>query len=86
MLGRLPDELANAPELPPESAHIWRWWCELHATRCYGETGGQPISYREIEAWSALTRQRPAPFEVEALRAVDEAYLTMPRNEAAHDD
>lgn len=76
MLGYLPDELANAPDMPAELAHVWRWFAELHAVRSQGQFGPDPISYSEIAAWSVLTRTHVKPFEMIALRAVDEAFLT----------
>ena len=75
-MGHVPDELANAPPLPPELAHVWRWFGELHATRQHGEFGAQPICYAEIEAWARLTGTGIQPFEVAALLAVDNSFLT----------
>ena len=75
-MGHIPDELANAPLLPTELAHVWRWFTELHATRPHGAFGAQPISYAEIYAWACLTGIQCRPFELVALLAVDNAFLT----------
>lgn len=84
MLGRLPDELANAPELPAELGHVWRWFCDLHATRMHGQFGAYPIGYAEIGAWASLTGISLRPFEVAALRAVDEAFLISSEPKVKH--
>lgn len=87
MLGYLPDELANAAELPHEAAHVWRWFAELHATRGHGQWGALPISHTEIAAWAALTDARPTVFEVRAIRAIDDAFLTpAAEKKVSHDD
>ena len=84
-MGRLPDELANAPPMPAEMAHVWRWFCELHASRTHGQFGAFPIGYGEIAAWAALTGVSPKPYEVTALRAIDDAFLT-PDKKVPSDD
>lgn len=84
MLGRLPDELANAPQMPAELAHVWRWFCELHATRAHGQCGAFPIGFAEIAAWAALTGVRPRPFEVAALRAIDDVFMTPEEKKVQH--
>ena len=75
-MGRMPDELANAPACPPELLHVWRWFTELHATRQHGAFGAQSISYAEIDAWARLSGIQARPFEVAALLAVDNAFLS----------
>ena len=74
-MGRLPDELANAPACPAELGHVWRWFAELNARRPRGE-GDHPISYAEIDAWARLSGIQARPFEVAALLAVDNAFLS----------
>lgn len=87
MLGYLLDDLANAPELPPEMAHVWRWFVQLHATRGHGQGGDFPITYGEMAAWAALTGARPTAYEALAIRAIDDAYLTPPaQQKKANDD
>lgn len=66
-----PHPLSAAPPLPPEAAHLWEWFLDLHAAR----SPGRPLAWHEIAAWAALSGERPAPWEVRALRALDAAWL-----------
>jgi hypothetical protein len=71
----IPSEYSEAPECPPELAHVWRWFWELDDTRPRGMAGPSPITYAEIDAWARLTGVSLRPFEIWALRAVDNACL-----------
>lgn len=48
----------------------------LDATRGSNGFGPNPITYSEIAAWRSLTGARPTEREVEALRAIDGAFLS----------
>jgi hypothetical protein len=69
------EEDEEPPELPDEVAYLWQFWLELHAGRSSGGFGVNPLSYSDIQAWSALTDEPLDPWEVRALRAVDTVYL-----------
>jgi len=85
------------PALTPDDgigcvgAHIVEWFAELTATRgitaIVGMGGGDilpdAINHREIEAWAALSRNDPQPWEIQALRAMDTAYIAA-RNGKGH--
>lgn len=62
-------------EVPPTCDHIWQWFCDLSACRSHADSGPQPISHQEIQAWSRLTGQIITPEEVDILRAMDKAFL-----------
>ncbi|WP_448508786.1 phage tail assembly chaperone [Immundisolibacter sp.] len=73
--GVLPEELAEAPELPEVARHIWGWFLELNSARSGNGFGISPISYSEIVAWSKLTETVIEPWEVKALRVIDNKYV-----------
>jgi hypothetical protein len=65
---------AAPPELPLGARHIWRAFLELHRTRS-GGFGPGPITYAEIDAWQRTMCLRLLPWEIFALRRVDDAFL-----------
>jgi hypothetical protein len=54
---------------------VWEWYVALSNTRGSSGFGPNPIGWRDIEAWSAVTGIHPAPFEVECLMEIECAYL-----------
>lgn len=48
---------------------------DLHQTRGASQIGPLPITFAEIEARSRLMREAMRPWEVRAIRALDEAWL-----------
>jgi hypothetical protein len=67
------------PALPPAGVHVWNIFTKLHASRQSGGLGPNPISYGEITAFAGLTGWHFDPWEVEAIRGLDDAYLATPR-------
>jgi hypothetical protein len=63
-----------APPLAPEVRHLWQTFLELHRTRPTG-FGPSPISFFEIDAWQRLKRWPLDPWEVEAIRKLDDLWL-----------
>lgn len=68
---------------PPASAeYLALWFVDLNQSRelivIAGMGGGgcipKPLVYQEIMAWAVMTRNTPSPWEVSALRAMDEAW------------
>jgi hypothetical protein len=57
-------------------AHVWAWFNELDQARAAGMAGPAPISYPDIAAFAALKREIIAPWEVDAIRAVDAHILS----------
>jgi len=68
----------HGPALPAACAYVWTWFCELHAARGYHQAGPNPISYAELDAWARLTGRRLTPWEVAALRTLDQAWMAVP--------
>jgi hypothetical protein len=67
------------PAMPPAGVHVWNIFTKLHASRSSGGFGPSPISYTEMTAFVTLTGWRLDPWEVEAIRGLDDAYLATPR-------
>lgn len=61
--------------LPEGSRPLWAAFCALSQARSYGALGPNPIAFSEIAAWAQLTRTPLAPHHVEALRALDRAWI-----------
>lgn len=68
-------KLDSAP-FPDVLAYLWEWVIALHGRSGVGMGGLAPLSYATIAAWAKLTGQRPLPYEVEALMALDAALLS----------
>lgn len=71
------DPKATPPPEEPEivDERLWGIFWTLHGRRRPGFGGPAPISFTDISAWAALTRQYVRPEEVEILTRMDDAYL-----------
>lgn len=67
--------LIDEPDIPFCTAHVWEWFWQLNDSRPEGFSNAGPLSFSEIAAWAGLTGSAPRPWEVEALKAMDRAYL-----------
>jgi pyrroloquinoline quinone (PQQ) biosynthesis protein C len=63
----------TVPECPEELDYLRRWSLELARARTVGMNGPEPLTYQAVDAWARLTDRHPAPYEVEALFALDVA-------------
>lgn len=61
--------------LPEAGCLIWSWFVELSASRTYGMSGPNPLSWSEIEAWARLRRWPLSDSHITILRALDRAWL-----------
>lgn len=78
--GQMPEEYQSLK--PPEAViHCWHWFIELNRTRASNGFGQNPISYTEIVSWSQLTGVDPEPLEVQAIMALDAAYMSVQADE-----
>lgn len=68
------DKNPETPEVPPAGQRVWGIFLDLNATRGSNGFGPLPIAYSEIAAWSSL-REPVRPFELDIIRALDEAML-----------
>lgn len=65
-LKRKPQQLADAPELPEELQYIWEWFREVFA--------GEPLTYTELQAWSAMSGKRTTGWEAELIKSLDRIF------------
>ncbi|MBN8976153.1 MAG: hypothetical protein J0I08_06720 [Rhizobiales bacterium] len=65
----------GGPEVPWSGARIWSLFLRLHEGRGAGGFGPSPISYQDMEAFSAITGEPLRPFEIDAIRALDREWL-----------
>lgn len=72
---KVPVELRDQPELPESAEHVWNWFLELNSGRTASMAGLNTISYSEIKAWAELLKMDLAVWEVNALKALDRAFL-----------
>jgi hypothetical protein len=70
----MPQELADAPELPKLVEHLWWYYLELHDGRGGNGFGANPIAYVDIQAWSQLARVRLEWWETNAIKAIDRLF------------
>jgi hypothetical protein len=69
-------EAPAAPKLTTDAINVWNAFTNLHATRGSGrDDAPDPITYLEMTAFSARTGWELDPWEVEAIRGLDDAYF-----------
>jgi hypothetical protein len=67
----------DPPELPQDCLHVWSWFLDLHHARASGGMGPAPITYESIVGYAALTGTTLRPWEVHAIKAVDDVWLAV---------
>ena len=67
-------ELVEVP-VPPEVQHIKWAFLELNSARQQGFSGPQPISFMEMQAYTALTGEALSPDEVRTIKGMDVVFL-----------
>ena len=68
--------------LPDHIAYLWQVFTELAGSRQSTGGGLQPITFREIEAYMAVTDTPLKPWEVETVLALDHTFFKV-MNEAS---
>jgi hypothetical protein len=73
--GQTPQALLDAPVCPAGCEELWRVFSELHS--CRGSTGFGPmrITYTDIDAFQRVSGTALQPWERDAIRSADAAYL-----------
>lgn len=66
---------AQPPPIPTELRYLWSTFLSLSRARGNNGFGPNPLSFTEIEAWCRLMHIRLDPWEVDTLRAIDDAFL-----------
>lgn len=73
--GKMPKMLLEAPALPVGLEDLWGWFVQLHDSRGSSGFGPARISHLDLFAWQQVSGVSLAPWEVEAIRRADNAYL-----------
>lgn len=68
--------LEGEAQLPDCAAHVWAWFGELHARRGSNGFGAEPLAFRDVQAWVALTAVRIRGHEIDWLFDLDQAYMS----------
>lgn len=76
MSGEQPQQLAEAPELPPGCAMLWSDFWELHGERGSNGFGPSRITRRDIREWQQDSRVRLEAWERAAIRQADDLWLS----------
>lgn len=63
------------PAFPDELRYLWKAYLRLRNRMGSGFAGPLPIGWGDIDAFSRNSRISLAPWEVEILEALDDAYL-----------
>lgn len=72
----MPEELANAPDMPELVAHVWQFFVRLHKRRGSNGMGENPLLYSEIESWCRLSGISLYQWELDTIEAIDDAYMS----------
>jgi hypothetical protein len=65
----------KAPVLPPEAVHVWNAFVQLSSARTSNGFGPDPVTFTEVAAYVDLTGDVLDPWEIEAIREMDHAFL-----------
>lgn len=74
--GEVHDFMETAPTLPPGLVPLWGDFIDLHTTRGVGMAGPARIGFGDILAWQTVTGSTLEPWEIEAIRKADDAYIS----------
>ena len=72
----------EGPGLPADGEHVWGWFLALHSARGSNGFGANPISWLDVLAWRDLTGTLIHPSEVDAIMALDRAWMAEQAREA----
>lgn len=73
--GFTPDALAFAPPLPEGLEPLWHDFWALHSGRGNSGFGPAQITFADIDAYQRVTGVRFQPWQLDAIRRADGAYL-----------
>lgn len=81
--GRVPERLANAPKLPSGCDVLWRDFMTLRGMAGSNGFGPSRIGFHDIDGYQRVKRIRLQPWEIEAIRQADSAYIELRSKEKA---
>jgi len=61
----------SADRIPATVRYLYYWFSDLNGARQSSGFGPAAFSFSEIKAWSELKGTRPAPWEIDTLKALD---------------
>lgn len=67
--------MKGAPDYPLQVRYLWNWFVELSKGRSAGPMAANAINWSDMSAYFSLIGVRPMRWELNALRALDDAYL-----------
>lgn len=73
--GRTVAEIAGLPKFPTGCEMIWRDFMALAASRGSNGFSVQRLSWSEIDAYQRVNRIEFRPWEIEAIRRLDSAFM-----------
>ena len=75
--GIVPPELQEYYDLPfpEEMFSYWQDFLEINKKRTRGESGDNPISLLEIDAWARLTETKPTQLWLDVISMLDVIWL-----------
>jgi len=62
------------PTIPEGGEYLWQLFWRISNRRLSNQSGPQPISFSEMQAFSACTGVNLEPFETDAVIAMDDSY------------
>jgi len=74
MTGKTPTDLIPG-DMPPELEHVWDWFLTLNSARGRSESGPNPISYQDVQAWCDVTDMLVRPQEVQLIMRIDRLWM-----------
>lgn len=63
------------PPFPTALGYLWKTYFRLRRRCSVGFSGPNPLSWRDIDAFTRQTRFALAPWEVDIIERLDDAYL-----------
>ncbi|HEY4712822.1 MAG TPA: hypothetical protein VIH30_01050 [Aquirhabdus sp.] len=72
----MPEELANEPDIPESAAHVWHYFIQMNKKRGSNGFGANPLTFTEIRSWCELKKITLEQWELDAIDAIDEAYIS----------
>jgi len=73
--GRRIEALESPRDFPRLLSHVWSAFISLSNSRTSGFSGPNPITYEQILAWKQVTEQPLEPWEVEAIKRLDNIFM-----------
>jgi len=72
----MPEQLADAPDLPETAALIWEVFCEISQYRGNNGDSENPISPTGIKDWCWMNTTVLEPWERRVIAQLDKVYLS----------